>query len=98
MRRTNLPRPETQVWLCGLRVDFFWPDLGLVVEADGLRYHRTEAQQRSDRQRDRTLAAEGMVVLRFTHVEVFHQPERVGEELERLAAQRTNSSAPRRAS
>ena len=25
----------------GFRVDFFWPELGLVVETDGLRYHRT---------------------------------------------------------
>jgi hypothetical protein len=25
----------------GFEVDFFWPDLGLVVETDGLRYHRT---------------------------------------------------------
>ena len=29
----------------GFRVDFYWPDLGLVVETDGLRYHRTPAQQ-----------------------------------------------------
>jgi very-short-patch-repair endonuclease len=25
----------------GFKVDFFWPELGLVVETDGWRYHRT---------------------------------------------------------
>ena len=27
-------------------VDFFWPDLGLVVETDGLRYHHCDAAKR----------------------------------------------------
>ena len=29
----------------GFEVDFHWPALGLVVETDGLRYHRTPAAQ-----------------------------------------------------
>jgi hypothetical protein len=43
--RAGLPVPRTRQWLNGFRVDFHWPDLGLVVETDGLRYHRTPAQQ-----------------------------------------------------
>ena len=35
--------PLTSQRLNGFRVDFFWPELGLVVETDGLRYHRTAA-------------------------------------------------------
>jgi hypothetical protein len=42
-RRAGLPRPLTQVLLNGFTVDFYWPDLSLVVETDGLRYHRTPA-------------------------------------------------------
>jgi very-short-patch-repair endonuclease len=41
VRRVGLPDPLTQVWLDGFRVDFYWPDLGVVVETDSLRYHRT---------------------------------------------------------
>jgi hypothetical protein len=41
----GLPPALTQQWVNGHRVDFFWPELGLVVETDGLRYHRTPAQQ-----------------------------------------------------
>jgi very-short-patch-repair endonuclease len=33
----------------GYRIDFYWPDLELVVETDGLRYHRTPEQQAKDR-------------------------------------------------
>lgn len=39
--RAGLAMPSTRRTVNGLRVDFFWPDLGLVVETDGLRYHRT---------------------------------------------------------
>jgi hypothetical protein len=45
VRRVGLPPPETGAEVNGFRVDFYWPDLGLVVETDELRYHRTPAQQ-----------------------------------------------------
>lgn len=45
LRRAGLPEPATQVSVNGFRVDFYWPDFGLVVEIDGLRYHRTFSQQ-----------------------------------------------------
>jgi predicted transcriptional regulator of viral defense system len=37
----GLPQPQTKAWASGYEVDFFWPQLGLAVETDGLRYHRT---------------------------------------------------------
>ena len=37
----RLPPPLTKQIVNGFEVDFFFPDLGLVVETDGLRYHRT---------------------------------------------------------
>jgi hypothetical protein len=40
-RRAGLPLPQTGRYVSGLKVDFYWPELGLVVETDGLRYHRT---------------------------------------------------------
>ena len=45
VERAGLPVPLTRQWVNGFEVDFYWPDLGLVVETDGLRYHRTPAQQ-----------------------------------------------------
>jgi very-short-patch-repair endonuclease len=73
-RAVGLPTPETQVQLNGVRVDFFWPELGLVVETDGLRYHRTPTQQARDRRRDNVHAVAGLTPLRFTHAEVRYEP------------------------
>jgi very-short-patch-repair endonuclease len=76
-RRAGLPPPETQAWVSGHRVDFPWPDLGLVVETDGGRYHRTPAQQTTDRRRDQTHTASGLTPLRFTHAQVRYEPDHV---------------------
>jgi very-short-patch-repair endonuclease/predicted transcriptional regulator of viral defense system len=70
VQRAGLPRPLTQRRVNSFRVDFFWPQLGLVVETDGLRYHRTAGQQARDRLRDQTHAAAGLTTLRFTHAQV----------------------------
>lgn len=84
-RRAGLPQPQTQVDLNGFRVDFFWPEFGLVVETDGLRYHRTASQQARDRQRDQAHAAAGLTTLRFTHSQVVHEPEWVVQTLRAVA-------------
>ena len=86
-RRARLPKPETQVGREGGRVDFYWRKLGLIVEADSLRFHRTPAQQRADRLRDQTHAAAGLRTLRFTHWQVFHEPDHVEAVLAAVAAQ-----------
>lgn len=69
-RRAGLPLPLTQTEVNGFRVDFFWPDLGLVVETDGLTYHRTPEQQARDRERDQVHTAAGLTCLRFTNGQV----------------------------
>ena len=57
--KAGLPLPLTRQRLNGFRVDFYWPDLGLVVETDGLTCHRTPAQQARDRVRDQAHTAAG---------------------------------------
>jgi very-short-patch-repair endonuclease len=87
--RAGLPRPLTRQIVNGSEVDFYWPELGLVVETDGLTYHRTPQQQAKDLQRDQKHVAAGLVCLRFSHGEIRHEPERVERVLrEVLAAQR----------
>lgn len=75
--KAGLGRPLTQQRVNGFRVDFFWPDLGLVVETDGLRYHRTPAQQARDQKRDQAHIAAGLTPLRFSHAQIRYEPERV---------------------
>lgn len=76
-RSAGLPRPETRAVIEGFRVDFLWRALGLIVETDGLRYHRTAAAQERDRKRDQAHAAAGYTTLRFTHSQVAFEPESV---------------------
>lgn len=84
-RSVGLPEPLTQHQLNGFRVDFYWPDLGLVVETDGLRYHRTASQQTRDRVRDQTHTAAGLTPLRFTRAQVRFEPQYVERTLARVA-------------
>ncbi len=67
-------------------MDFCWPDLKLIVETDGLTYHRTPAQQAKDAVRDQTHVAAGYTVLRFTRAQIKYEPERVRQVLEQVAA------------
>jgi very-short-patch-repair endonuclease len=75
--QAGLPTPLTGQWVNEFEVDFYWPDLGLVVETDGLRYHRTPAEQARDRLRDQTHTAAGLTPLRFTHEQVRYEPDHV---------------------
>ncbi len=71
--------PETCVYVNGYEVDFFFRELGLVVETDGGTFHRTPAQQARDRRRDHAHTAAGLVPLRFTHGQIKYERGYVGE-------------------
>ena len=95
-REVGLPVPLTGEHMKGFRVDFFWPDLGLVVETDGLRYHRTPAQQARDRLRDQAHAAAGLTALRFSHAQVRYEPAHVRATLAAVAARLAGRQAGHR--
>jgi very-short-patch-repair endonuclease len=86
VRQAHLPAPKTQQRVNGFRVDFLWSRLRLIVETDGLRYHRTPSQQAKDRVRDQVLVAAGFIVLRFTHAQVTFEPAHVVETLRSVAS------------
>lgn len=79
----GLPSPQTQLQLNGYRVDFYWPQLALVVETDGLTYHRTPFSQAQDIRRDQAHQMAGLRSLRFTRHQVFFEPGYVRAVLER---------------
>lgn len=88
--RAELPLPETGAHLNGFKVDFLWRDLGLVIETDGLRYHRTAARQARDRRRDQAHAEAGLTTFRFTHSQVRYDPEAVIRTLNTVARRLTS--------
>jgi very-short-patch-repair endonuclease len=85
-RRAGLASPLTRQVVNGFRVDFYFPDIPLIVETDGLRYHRTAQQQARDRLRDQAHAAAKVPYVRFTHDQIAHDPRHVEATL--LAAAR----------
>lgn len=91
--RAGLPVPLTGQWVNEFEVDFYWPELGLVIETDGLRYHRTPAEQARDRLRDQAHTAAGLTQLRFTHEQVRYEPDYVLSVL-RATATRLTELAP----
>jgi very-short-patch-repair endonuclease len=92
-RRVGLPKPQTRRYVNSFRVDFYWPDLELVVEVDSLRYHRTPLQQAKDTVRNQKHAATGLTPLRFTHWQVAHDPDYVESILAPVVARLRRSPA-----
>jgi very-short-patch-repair endonuclease len=84
-RRAGLTDLVAGARVNGFKVDFYSPALGLVVETDGLRYHRTAAQQGRDRRRDQIHTAAGLTPLRFTHYEIRYERQHVEAVLRAVA-------------
>ena len=80
----HFPVPLTKHWVLGYETDFFFPDHDLVVETDGLRYHRTPAQQARAAKRDQTHTASGLRVLRFTHWQIAYAADEVTDVLRQI--------------
>ena len=85
-RAAGLPEPQTKALVNGFEVDFHWPELGIVVETDGLRYHRTPSQQTRGLLRDQAHLTSGLLPLRFSHAQIRYEPHHVRGTLRRTAA------------
>jgi very-short-patch-repair endonuclease len=94
-RRAGLPKPQTQALVNGYRVDFYWPDLRIVVEADSLRFHRTPSRQRRDSERDHAHSIAGLIPLRFSHGQITFEAGYVEGVLRDVLARRQPRPAQR---
>ena len=75
----GLPRPETQRHLGRvdqrlIRVDCYYPDVDMVVELLGYRWHRSKSQIARDVARVNRLTLDGRLVLQFTYEQVTLAP------------------------
>ncbi len=71
---SGLPRPARNLQLVDYEVDFYWPELRVVVEVDSYRHHLRKASFDSDRAKDADLEARGYTVLRFTAMQIAEEP------------------------
>jgi very-short-patch-repair endonuclease len=93
VRAASLPLPETQVVVNGYRVDFYWPNLGLVVETDGWRHHRTSGEQSTDRRRDQAHMTAGLTTVRFGEDQIRYRPDEVRRALAAIIARLEKAAA-----
>lgn len=77
-------------WYDGVRgvVDLACPELGVVIELDGRRWHATAQAQAEDRRRDRAAVAHGWITLRFGWQEIVYRPATVIDECRRVLSAR----------
>ena len=94
VKGAGLPLPLTGRRVNGFVVDFFWPEHGVVVETDGLRYHRTAASQARDLERDQAHQRAGLLPPRFAHSQVRHSPDAVVATLSAALERRGYSASP----
>jgi very-short-patch-repair endonuclease len=76
----GLPLPQCQArfdWLDGGtgRVDFWYPEVELVVELDGRRFHARASAFEQDRRRDQLGLVHGIRTLRITHRQIATETE-----------------------
>ncbi|HWO15679.1 MAG TPA: DUF559 domain-containing protein [Solirubrobacterales bacterium] len=76
-RRHELPRPEVNVKVGSIEVDFLWREQRVVVETDGYRYHRGKVASEDDYARDFKLRELGYEVIRLSDEQVTSDPKRI---------------------
>lgn len=82
--RRGLPTPAVNVPLAGYEADFFWRPADLVVEVDSRGYHRSWAEQESDRAKDAALQEAGNNVLRYSAETLYAEEDRVFAQIGRF--------------
>lgn len=101
--RKNMTPQEKQLWYQYLRpspihwykqriirnyiLDFYCPSAKLAVELDGWQHQEPDGQY-ADQVRDRALASEGVLVLRFSNPDVNYRFRRVCAEIEKAVRER----------
>lgn len=83
--QSGLPRPERQksIKVAGRfrRLDFFFEQFGVILEADGYAWHSNTVAFEKDRERRNSLIARGFVVLQWTWKALHERPEALVNEL-----------------
>ena len=80
LARAGIPSPRLQYVVTNngrfvARVDSAWPDLHVVLEIDGYRYHSDPRTFVNDRIRQNSLVNAGYTVLRTTPAEIRHDAQ-----------------------
>jgi len=85
-RLAGVPEPIVNGVVAGIEVDLNWPELRLVAEVDGWRFHGGRERANADRDRDQRLLVAGWQVVRFTRDQIAADPAGCARRLDEIAA------------
>ena len=92
LRAAQLPEARTNFPLHGYNLDFYWPELGVVVEVQGYKFHSGRAAFERDTRKGAKLAAAGLTVCYVTWRQMKEEPyavvARIAQVLARAEARR----------
>ena len=74
IRAAQLPPPLTNVKVHGYSLDAYWPDLGVVVEVQGYKFHSGRAAFERDTRKGAKLTAAGLTVIYVTWRQMDEEP------------------------
>lgn len=77
IKSSGLPLPQCQVAIGPYRVDFYYPDHRLIVEADSIAHHTSGPDFRRERERQNDLMNWKYGIRRFTWTDVTQRPQYV---------------------
>ena len=89
----GLPVPKMNTTVAGYEVDAYFEQERLIVELDGWDFHNDRAAFESDRDRDATMLALGIVTVRITWERLKGEPEKEAERLRRIIEMRRATAA-----
>jgi very-short-patch-repair endonuclease len=92
IRAAQLPAPRTNVRVHGYSLDAYWPDLGVVVEVQGYKFHSGRPAFERDTRKGAKLTAAGLSVSYVTWIQMDEEPyavvARIAQTLARAEASR----------
>ena len=86
IRAAGLPPPLTNHTVAGFNADFFWPEVGLIVELDGGDFHRARPAFERDHRRDVVHTDAGHEVLRVSGQQLDREPVYIAAVIVRAAS------------
>lgn len=87
-KRFGLPTPRINTYVNGYEVDALFPSERVIVELDSWGFHKDHGAFETDRERDATALAAGLVTVRVTWERMTRAPQREADRLKRILAQR----------
>jgi hypothetical protein len=91
-RRFSLPQPLCNTKVAGFEVDAYFPEQQVIVELDSWRFHSSRSSFESDRERDATMLALGIVTVRITWKRLTDSPEREAVRLRKILEPRSRQA------